>query len=84
MPAVLACSVCSLSVPTDSHAWLCVCGAPYNLQAEAAFPREAILRRPSSFWRYREALPLPPACERVSLGETVTPLSPGLTFPGAT
>ena len=71
MLAVLVCSACRLSAPADSPGWRCACGAPYDLRTEAAFPREAILRRPASFWRYHEALPLPPACEPVTLGETL-------------
>ena len=82
MLAVLVCSVCRLSAPADSPGWRCACGAPYDLRTEAAFPREAILRRPASFWRYHEALPLPPACEPVTLGETLTPLVPWPDVPG--
>lgn len=42
---------------------------------DAITPAE-IAKRPSSLWRYRELLPLPPDVEAVTLGEGMTPLLP--------
>jgi len=42
--------------------------------AGRALPREALVTREKSLWRYRELLPLPEGVEPVSLGEGGTPL----------
>lgn len=42
----------------------------------AIFPATALTGRPASLWRYREALPLHPDTQPVSLGESMTPLLP--------
>jgi threonine synthase len=42
------------------------------LKREAS--REIWAARPPTMWRYRELLPLPPAYEPVTLGETISPL----------
>jgi len=43
-------------------------------KAGRALPREALVTREKSLWRYRELLPLPEGVEPVSLGEGGTPL----------
>jgi len=78
----LLCAACRQAAPPETLRWRCPCGGLYDLVAPAAFPRDAIRSRPQSLWRYREALPLPPACEPVSLGEPVTPLLPWPAVPG--
>ena len=39
--------------------------------------------RPQTLWRYREALPIPPTCDVVFLGEPLTPLLPWPALPGS-
>lgn len=55
----------------------------YEISSRASFPRDAIRNRPQTLWRYREALPLPPTSDVVSLGEPLTPLLPWSALPGA-
>jgi hypothetical protein len=57
--------------------------AASTTSASASFPRDTIRNRPQTLWRYREALPLPPACDVVSLGEALTPLLPRPALPGS-
>lgn len=83
MPAEIVCAACRRPFPADTCRWRCTCGGLFDLTAKAAFPREAIRRRPFALWRYREALPLPESCEPVTLGEIVTPLLPWPAFPGS-
>jgi len=82
VPATLVCAACRGAAPLDTLRWRCVCGGLYELSSTASFPREAIRNRPQSLWRYREALPLPPTGEVVSLGESLTPLLPWPALPG--
>jgi len=83
MPATMACAACHQVAPSDTLRWRCACGGLYDLETTATFPRSALRDRPQSLWRYREALPLAPGCEVVSLGEPVTPLFPWPGLPGA-
>src|SRR5262245_19269595 len=47
----------------------------YDLPAVArALSRDELARRPASLWRYRELLPVEDDANRVSLGESTTPL----------
>lgn len=46
------------------------------------FPVDALAGRPANLWRYREALPLRPDTQPVSLGESMTPLLPVTTAAG--
>jgi threonine synthase len=47
----------------------------YDLDGvRAALSKDALARRPSDFWRYRELLPVRRVGDIVSLGEAVTPL----------
>lgn len=81
----LECSQCATHFDADTPQNLCTaCGKPllarYDLEAladtrhAAARWREALAGRPWSLWRYTELLPLRRPAERVSLGESVTPL----------
>jgi threonine synthase len=45
-----------------------------DLEFVPAFPKEVILQRPPTMWRYREALPVPDGAEPVTFGEGFTPL----------
>jgi len=83
VPAAFVCSSCRQAAPPDTLRWRCTCGGLYELVASASFPRDAIRSRPQTLWRYREALPLPPACDVVSLGEPLTPLLPWPALPGS-
>jgi threonine synthase len=83
MPAALVCSTCREIAPPDTLRWRCPCGGTYDLRVPAGFPRDAVQGRPQTLWRYREALPIPPACDVVTLGEPVTPLLPWPALPGS-
>jgi threonine synthase len=83
MPPELICATCHGVAPTDTLHWRCACGGLFDLRLKATFPREAIRNRPPSLWRYREALPLSPESEMVTLGEPVTPLLPWAALPGS-
>jgi threonine synthase len=83
VPATLVCSACQKAASPDTSHWRCSCGGPYDLAAAASFPREALRNRPETLWRYREALPLPPGGETVSLGEPLTPLLSWSAVPGS-
>ncbi len=89
----LECTKCGARHEAGRVHTVCPCGAPlyarYDL-ARAAHemrPGHLALREPS-LWRYREVLPLPEGCERVTLGEGMTPLLPAarlgrrLSLPG--
>jgi threonine synthase len=79
----LYCSRCRSSAPLEHPGWRCVCGGLFDLETAAEFPKDAILSRPFTLWRYREALPLPPETPVVTLGEAVTPLVEWPSLPGA-
>jgi threonine synthase len=79
----MVCAACRQTAPGDTLRWRCICGGPYELSSTASFPRDTIRNRPPTLWRYREALPLPPTCDVVSLGEPLTPLLPWPGLPGA-
>lgn len=75
-----SCTVCGHEAEGFVVPWRCTCGGPWGLRgAPGAIDPAALARRPATLWRYREALPLPPTLEPVSLGEGMTPLVP---FPG--
>ena len=83
MPSRLVCTRCRRTLPAETPDWRCVCGGPFDLEHVPAFPREAIQARPSTFWRYREALPISGETPLVTLGETLTPLLEWPALPGA-
>lgn len=83
MPAEMVCATCQTAAPRDTLRWRCPCGGLYELRGTAAFPRDTLRERPQTLWRYREALPLPPGCDAVTLGEPVTPLLPWSALPGS-
>jgi threonine synthase len=61
--------------------WRCDCGSFFNLLLKPSFPIEKILKRESTLWRYREALPIPEGASILSMGEGFTPLEE-TTFDG--
>ncbi len=76
----LECSKCGeIYLHTEPQNVCNVCGKPlfarYALeQLAATWTRDALLSRPVSFWRYGELLPISMPEDRVTLGETMTPL----------
>ncbi len=77
----LHCSKTGREYPAGRLYNLSDAGAPllvaYDLPAiRREVPRATLSARPFDLWRYRELLPLTRFDERVSLGETVTPLLP--------
>jgi len=76
MDICLTCSQCARQFPPNSLRWKCDCGGVFDLSFTPAFPREKILCRPPSMWRYREALPIARDEDVLTLGEGFTPLIP--------
>ena len=76
----LECSKCGDTYPHTVPQNVCpACGKPllarYALdQVAATWTRETLLSRPASLWRYSELLPISDPADRVTLGETMTPL----------
>lgn len=74
------CSACATQYPNAEPRWQCACGGAlihrWPERGGPRFDRAAIAAGPRSLFRYREALPLPPDAEPVSLGEGMTPLVP--------
>jgi threonine synthase len=72
------CPRCGAVVEPDAEVWRCACGAPFVLEhADVALPMDRIRERPTTMWRYAEALPFAPdavAPARVTMGEGWTPL----------
>ena len=77
----LECSMTGERYEADKVQGLSEVGRPllvrYDLEALGqAISKEALARRTTGFWRYREFLPVRKAANVVSLGEVVTPLIP--------
>ncbi len=77
----LECSMTGQRYEADRVQGLSEVGRPllvrYDLDALGqAISKEALARRTTGFWRYREFLPVRKAANVVSLGEVVTPLVP--------
>ena len=77
----LECSFTGERYPADEVHNLSRAGKPllvrYDLDGvRKALSKEALARRPSDLWRYRELLPVRRTSDIVSLGEVVTPLVP--------
>lgn len=75
----LECSACGARYDADVPHGVCRDGRPllarYDVAAAAATLTKAALReREPSLWRYAELLPVRDLAQRVSLGETMTPL----------
>src|ERR1700731_3285335 len=75
----LECSLTGERYPTDTVQTLSKAGRPllvrYDLDGvRRALPREGLVDRPQTLWRYRELLPVRRPDDVVSLGEVVTPL----------
>src|SRR5271165_6087040 len=77
----LECSLTGERYPADTVQTLSKAGRPllvrYDLDGvRCALPREGLVDRPQTLWRYRELLPVRRPDDVVSLGEVVTPLIP--------
>jgi threonine synthase len=76
----LLCSTCQREYDPASLAWRCVCGGLLDIAPfEAQFPLSAIQARPTTLWRYHEALPFAPDesnWQIITMGEGMTPLVP--------
>ena len=77
----LECSMTGQRYEADTVQGLSEVGRPllvrYDLEALGkAVSKEALARRSTGFWRYREFLPVRKAANVVSLGEVVTPMIP--------
>ena len=75
----LECSQTGERYPADTLQTLSKAGRPllvrYDLDGiRRALPREALITRPQTLWRYRELLPVRRPENVLSLGEVVTPL----------
>lgn len=73
----LRCCRCGREDDLRSRRWRCACGGPWELDGPVTpFPRD-LVGRPSSLWRYHEALPFARGdAEDVSLGEGMSPAVP--------
>jgi len=73
----IECSRCGKQLPPGRLYNLCECGGPllvrYQLSRDT-MPRDAVVAREKTLWRYREVLPLAPGASPVTLGEGLTPL----------
>jgi len=73
----IECSRCGKQLHPGRLYNLCECGGPllvrYDLNRET-MPRESVVSRAKTLWRYREVLPLDLEKSPVSLGEGFTPL----------
>jgi threonine synthase len=71
------CRSCSEEHEIDAVRWRCDCGGLLDLTGgHPVFPLEDIRRRPRELWRWREALPFPPAepaAAAVAMGEGAAP-----------
>jgi threonine synthase len=68
------CSDCHRSYSVTSAIWRCACGSPLDLLFEPKFSIKKILKRSTTLWRYREAIPIHQDQNILSLGEGLTPL----------
>ncbi|TVQ26708.1 MAG: pyridoxal-phosphate dependent enzyme, partial [Spirochaetaceae bacterium] len=75
------CKSSSEYFPVDTYRWQGTDGGLLDIEFEAVFPKDKILKRPPGMWRYREALPFPVDAEPVSFGEGFTPM-PRVTVHG--
>lgn len=77
----LECAACGRTYPTDKWLGVCTCGrslfARYDLaRIRAEVPRDMLMPRTPTMWRYREFLPLHAGEPFVTMGEGCTPLIP--------
>ncbi|MCK4421346.1 threonine synthase [candidate division WOR-3 bacterium] len=77
----LICRSCNGEFSLSEAIWRCECGGLLDVDFRASFPIDKINRRPSGFWRYREAIPILDDKNIISFNEEFTPMVP-LDFNG--
>jgi threonine synthase len=70
------CTRCGAEFSVETPRWKCDCGGLLDLSFAAVFPREKILARSPSLWRYREAIPIERDEDVLTFGEGFTALVP--------
>lgn len=73
--AEFICRQCGEKRPATDIVWRCSCGGLLDLDFKPALDVDAVKDRPTTLWRYREALPVPEGSD-LTLGEGFTPLLP--------
>jgi threonine synthase len=68
------CPQCKSIYPVEPTRWRCDCGSFLDLQFEPTFDIKKILKRKTTLWRYREAIPIARDGSILSMGEGFTPL----------
>jgi len=68
------CSGCNRFYPVAPTIWRCECGSFLDLEFKPNFLTKKILKRDSTLWRYREALPILRDENILSMREGFTPL----------
>jgi threonine synthase len=68
------CPQCNSIYPVEATRWRCDCGSCLDLQFEPTFDIKKILKRETTLWRYREAIPVTQDRSILTMGEGVTPL----------
>jgi threonine synthase len=68
------CSRCGQNYPVEPTRWRCDCGSFLDLQFEPTFDIRKILKRETTLWRYREAIPIARDESILSMKEGFTPL----------
>lgn len=71
---MLYCAKCAATYPQGEVRWRCECGGYLLAEGAGMFDPESLARRPSTIWRYREALGTGEGTTPVTLGEGMTPL----------
>ena len=71
---MLTCTQCGEKYADSDIRWQCQCKGVLNLEFEADFPKEKILSRKPTMWRYREAIPIQGEENVLSFDEGFTPL----------
>lgn len=77
---MLICSYCKTVYSTRDARWRCQCGGYLLFQPTAMFSPDDLANRPTSLWRYREALGIESDSNIVTMGEGFTPLIPDELF----
>ncbi|MCY3823082.1 MAG: threonine synthase [Nitrospinae bacterium] len=72
--AEFACIDCGENYPPNLPRWRCGCGGPLEVEPNAVFTRESLASRPTTLWRYREAIPIQDDSNIVTMDEGMTPL----------
>jgi threonine synthase len=76
MKVFLECKETGERYPADQARWQSDSGGLLDIAWEPRFDRDALLHRPNTLWRYREAIPLDDDRNIVTAGEGCTPLLP--------